>query len=254
MPPHFLATLLNKEVISSSLHTYKPLTVEFISCGMLALGAILTTKTGTVVFWTHKVCVWECVQNHHSFFFRHYSMWCIEHGYITKAAFAGCPTSKELVPALNHSISYTNQTVVNRLNDLLCTEMRVEGREVRRGEGEEMNRGRRGEGEEMNRGRRRGEEGGKEGGGGREKDRKERTREGKRKGRSHKPVMVFYQQLLPLAGPIRHLSTGRRGSTKCMNWRERAMVTTVRELKWSDLYCLKMVKCFKDINTVKQAP
>ena len=91
----------------------------------------------------------------------------------------------------------------------------------------------------MNRGRRRGEEGGKEGGG-REKDRKERMREGKRKGRSHKPVIVFYLQVLPLAGPIRHLSTGRRSSTKCMNWRESngdhckevKMVRSVQFKKW----------------------
>ena len=53
----------------------------------------------------------------------------------------GCPTLKELVAVLNHSITYTNQTVVNCLNDLLCTEKREEGR-----------------GEERDRERRRGEE------------------------------------------------------------------------------------------------
>ena len=47
----------------------------------------------------------------------------------------GCPTLKELVPALNHSITYTNQTVVNCLNDLLCTEMIAESRKERGGEG-----------------------------------------------------------------------------------------------------------------------
>ena len=39
------------------------------------------------------------------------------------------------MPALNHSITYKTQTVVNCLNNLLCTEMRVESRKERRGEG-----------------------------------------------------------------------------------------------------------------------
>ena len=68
--------------------------------------------------------------------------------------------------------------------------MRVEGRKVRGGEGEETNRG-----------RRRGEEGGKEGGGGREKDRKERMREGKRRGRSHKPVWCSTSSYFLQLGP-----------------------------------------------------
>ena len=96
-------------------------------------------------------------------------MWCIVCGYTTRSSF-GCPTSKELVPALNHSITYTNQTVVNCLNDLLCTEMRVGSRKERGGGGDGQ------------REKERGGEGGKDGRGGREK---ERMREGKRKGRSH---------------------------------------------------------------------
>ena len=47
-------------------------------------------------------------------------------------------------------ITYTTQRVVNCLSDLLCTEMRVESRKERGGEGEETDQGRR-RGEERKR-------------------------------------------------------------------------------------------------------
>ena len=113
---------------------------------VLALGTILTCY----ILHTQSLHLRMCPE-YYSFLF--YMLWhvayCVwvyhQKQLCSSFHLTGCPTSKELVPALNRSFTYTNQTVVNCLNDLLCTEMiakwedgkRDEGRRWKDGEGEE---------------------------------------------------------------------------------------------------------------------
>ena len=132
------------------------------------------------ILHTQSLYLGMCPEYYHSFLF--YMLWHMEHCvwvYNQKQLcscfhLTGCPTLKELVPALNHSITYTTQTVVNCLNDLLCTEMRVESRKERRGEGG---------GDKQREKERGGEE--KEGKTKEEEGKRRGMEEGKRKGRSH---------------------------------------------------------------------
>ena len=129
-----------------------------------------------------------------------------------------CLTSKELVPALNHSITYTNQTVVNCFNGLLCTEKRVEGR-----------------GEETDRGRRRRKKKG-------EDDR------GEEKGEVSPDVL---EEATSSSWAQQALEQSRRESTKCMNWRESngdhcKEVEMLRSVQWT-----KMVKWLQTIASSK---
>ena len=94
--------------------------------------------------------------------------------------------------------------------------------------------------------------------GGIEKEGKVEEEEGKKRGwewerekggLTNLPHMMFLKKLLSPAGPIRQLSTCRRGNTKCMNWRERAMVIIVKKLKRSDLHSvLKWWSVYNETN------